>query len=675
MIIHIGPAHKTRPSAKHRLKQCLASSLVITMLLGQGLALAQTGNYSPRQDAIQIRGSVTVGKQGEEIIPELSLRDAEIKDVLYTLSEQGGFNLIVDESVEGTISLDLKNVSINKIMEYILTLADLTYYKDGSTFIVTSKDSAEEKSLNKIVLKSVPVRHSNAQDLANVLNNTVFSINRPGGNSKAIATADPRTNSILIMGNDVDIDLANRALGELDFPLQHRTFFLKHASASEVANTIAQTLFSVSLTPVSGGGAGGGSSAGATGAGGGAAAAQALGSAMGGGGGAAQGGGAGGAAAGGGGAGAGGATLTSGVQVLKGGPVTFIANDANNTLTLIGTAEQIQLAEGMMYDVDIKPAQVAIQVSVIELNETKTKDFRPGINSNGTGGQGLIQLGSGNLRFNGDATTIFWNRGGLPDIGGFLNNLSLQTRFSQSKGKILANPTVLAVSRTTSTINVTNDVFAGTQVTSDPTTGLTQTSPIIKQVGISLNITPEVWNDGTVALSLTPTISSPSGTATDSTGNEITLTSSNTLNIARARVKDGQTLILGGLIRESSALGWSKVPFLSDIPILGAMFRASNSNSSTRTELVILVTPHIVKEEGIPYFRQEWKNNLSYNQQYADPNDPKNIVPTSNGANTPTPSGLQTLEQRFGNPASRPGIGGSTSKKSTSLPTYNEVLK
>lgn len=654
----------------------LAASLTLSLVFGSGAIPAAAA----ASDSVNIRGGVAVGVRGDDVIPSLSLRDAQIKDVLYTISEQAGFNLIVDESVEGTISLDLKGVSFNKLMEYVLTLADLTYYKDGKTMIVTSKDKADEKSLNKLVLKSIPVRYSNAADLASVLSNTVFSANRPGGNANAVATADPRTNSILIMGNESDIDLAQRALAQLDFPLQHKTFFLKNAPAREVANTIAQTLFSVSLTSV---GAAGGSSA----SGGGASTTTAASSA--------------GAASstpsgssssgssntgGSSGASSGGTGATGGVEVLKGGPVTFIANAINNTLTLIGTAEQIQLAESMLYDVDVKSAQVAIQVSVLELNYAKNKTLNPSINSATDNNISLLSRNMG-LNFLGDTTSIFYDGDGVPNVNKILPSVSrfgISSQFTETKGRVLSNPTVMAVSGSTSTINFTNDVFAGNSTARDATTGLVTVTPIIKQVGITLQITPEVFNDGTVSLNMTPTVSSPSGTAQDGAGNLITLISSNTLNIARSRVKDGQTLVLGGIIREGATTSWRRIPFLSDLPILGAMFRAASSNNDTRSELVILVTPHIIKEEGVPYFRKGWQERMSYTQQggsaasTAEKPGPANeratFIPASRTqSERQQPQGFQSLERR----PEKGDASGKTATQSANLPlkTFTEVLK
>ncbi len=661
MLIRIS-SQQTRPTLKTQLKRSLASTLTLAFLLAPVLTIAAPSIDPPGDKTIQIRGGISVGANGDEIIPSLSLRDADVTDVLYGLAEQAGFNVIVDDSVNGEISLDLKDISINKVLEYIMTLKELSYYKDGNTYIITTAGEADSKDLNKVVLRSIPVRYSSAEDLEEVLNATVFSIKRPGGNEKAIATADPRTNSIIIMGNQQDIDLATRALAELDFPLQHKTFFLKHAPAEQVANTISQTLYSVSISSDGSGGSGSssGSSSGSTSSG--------------------SSGGSSGSSAGGTGA---------GVTVFKGGPLTFISNSLNNTLTLVGTAEQIAQAEELMYDADIKPPQVAIQLTIISLRESRTKSLEQGLNGglDPETGSSTALLGLGNffgLNFSNGATVInFDPNSGAPSQTKIFDSLQLKTALTKTKGKVLANPTVIAQSGQTATIGATNDVLQGftSQVIPGANGGSSTitSTPQIVQAGITMNVTPTVMNDGTIMLDLQPEIKDP-GQQITSNNQTITLTSSTTINVAKARVKDGESLIIGGLIQENTDTSSTKVPFLSDIPVIGALFRGGNSSSAGRTELMIVVSPHILKEEGVAYFRKEWRDSLSYKQTSA-PSDtryagetPRTIVPASNSGARNSKGGVQSLEQRS---SDTNRIHGMSANRPANLPlqTYSEVLK
>ena len=67
------------------------------------------------------------------------------------------------------------------------------------------------------------------------------------------------------------------------------------------------------------------------------------------------------------------------------------------------------------------------------------------------------------------------------------------------------------------------------------------------------------------------------------------------LDLSNIRIKDGETLVLGGLIQEEERKDVTKLPFLGDLPVIGSIFRSTNT-TNTKNELVIMITPHIVKD-------------------------------------------------------------------------------
>jgi type IV pilus assembly protein PilQ len=102
-------------------------------------------------------------------------------------------------------------------------------------------------------------------------------------------------------------------------------------------------------------------------------------------------------------------------------------------------------------------------------------------------------------------------------------------------------------------------------------------------------------DNGFVSLSVAPSISAPSGSTFDTGAGSITLLSRRSLNSGQIRVRDGQTLLLSGIIQESERSSVTKVPILGDIPLLGALFR-STTNDQTRQELIVLLTPEILED-------------------------------------------------------------------------------
>ena len=101
-------------------------------------------------------------------------------------------------------------------------------------------------------------------------------------------------------------------------------------------------------------------------------------------------------------------------------------------------------------------------------------------------------------------------------------------------------------------------------------------------------------DNGFVSLSVAPTVSAPAGTVTTTDG-EIGLRSGRSLQSGLLRLRDGQTLILSGIIQDQDRTTVTKLPILGDIPLLGALFRKSN-RTNERREVIVLMTPQIMDD-------------------------------------------------------------------------------
>ena len=174
---------------------------------------------------------------------------------------------------------------------------------------------------------------------------------------------------------------------------------------------------------------------------------------------------------------------------------------------------------------------------------------------------------------------------------------TLQAQIISGNGKILTDPTLVVQEGQKSTVNLTQDVFGGFKVNSVAGTGATTSTrePIIKQAGLSLEIlVNRIDDNGFVSVGVAPTVSSIGSTINTADG-DIALLQSRTLNSGEIRLRDGQTLILSGIIQESDRTSVTKVPILGDIPILGALFRSTNKTNQ-RQEVVVLLTPQILND-------------------------------------------------------------------------------
>jgi general secretion pathway protein D len=174
----------------------------------------------------------------------------------------------------------------------------------------------------------------------------------------------------------------------------------------------------------------------------------------------------------------------------------------------------------------------------------------------------------------------------------------LTAALKDSKAKILASPHILVSDNREAKIQVGSQVPLATSTTTSPLSGDTQatnttTSTIQdKDIGIILKVKPQINDSGLVSLEVTQEVSSLGDNViiADQAFASINKTEASTNLVAQ----DGQTIVIGGLIREDITKAKDGIPFFSTIPILGHLF-SNTTDNSTRTELIMLLTPRVVK--------------------------------------------------------------------------------
>jgi general secretion pathway protein D len=126
---------------------------------------------------------------------------------------------------------------------------------------------------------------------------------------------------------------------------------------------------------------------------------------------------------------------------------------------------------------------------------------------------------------------------------------------------------------------------------------VTQTTVSYIAVGVNLQIQPRITEDGYVTSHVFAEVSSVAAFVATQQGQvpQISLRQATT----QATVKDGESFIIGGLLQQEEITNMSKIPFLGSLPIIGGLFRVRH-DSSTRTNLYIFITPHIIHQVGLP---------------------------------------------------------------------------
>jgi type IV pilus assembly protein PilQ len=177
---------------------------------------------------------------------------------------------------------------------------------------------------------------------------------------------------------------------------------------------------------------------------------------------------------------------------------------------------------------------------------------------------------------------------------------TLQAEIVSGNAKILTDPSVIVQEGQEATVKLTQKVVESVNTQVDPLSGVRTTVPVLADAGLTLTVNMDrVDDNGFISLSVSPTIAAPGSTrlfdSGDGTRNELTLLNRRELTSGLIRLRDGQTLILSGIIAETERSTVTKVPILGDIPLLGALFR-SNENRADRTEVIILLTPKIMDD-------------------------------------------------------------------------------
>jgi type IV pilus assembly protein PilQ len=190
----------------------------------------------------------------------------------------------------------------------------------------------------------------------------------------------------------------------------------------------------------------------------------------------------------------------------------------------------------------------------------------------------------------------------LPDLFQYPKRFlaQLESQIVSGNAKILTDPTLVVQEGQEATVRLVQRVLTSVNTQVDPESGVRTTTPVFEDAGLTLTVNIEKIDDnGFVNLSVSPTVAAP-GTAVvfDSggdTNNVLTPLQKRELSSGLLRLRDGQTLILSGIIQETDRTTISKVPILGDIPILGALFRSTN-NEKARNEVIILLTPQLIDD-------------------------------------------------------------------------------
>jgi len=520
----------------------------------------------------------------QHLLRNLRLRNTPVREVITELAERGGLNIVIDKSVTGVISANLKDVTLNEAMDYVLASSGLQARAfDKQTVLIAPLPTIIKLGLNRPKVKTFQLNYAHPVEVANILQSSVFN--------RGVV---PDFLSSSKESSEISSAHADETLAEKEKNADSQS---EETNQSLKPDVTKQLKGLTRLTTQEG-------------------------------------------------VGFNNAAVDPGTQQIRafqavntdflveqngGGPIV-IPDVRNHQVMVMGTADEIVLAGRAIQSIDKRPKQVHIQASMVELTTQGIRQLGATLNLQGQGASSSI-MGNSNAPTNTASSpftglvgvllpaatttiagasaantaqsafnflTLSNAAGGAANISTFPNalNVTLNMLLQTNKAKLVANPSVVVVDDTEALITLANEVVH--KVTSTTSLGVVTTNVELAKAGIFLNVLPRVSDDGFITMRLRPQVSTPLGApqtfGSTSSPTVVTLLNVRDIMTQQVRLKDGQTLVLGGLFTENEAAQIAKVPYLAETPIFGALFRNTLKGRS-RTELMLLITAKIVEEE------------------------------------------------------------------------------
>ncbi len=458
----------------------------------------------------------------------MDLVNADLIYVLKILAKELDLNIVTDPSVQGSVTMTLKNVPAYGALNLVVKMSGFDYKRVGNTIVVGDPKLLDKISSNIMdirkgneITQAIPLEHAKATDIS-----AMVSSSYPDSKIQA----DPRGTALIVTADPASMKAIRSFVSQLDYdvpaPIPPRTeiLALKGAKAEELLPIMQK------LVPT----------------------------------------------------------------------LSYDVDKRLNALILTGDDSSISLCKDYLEQLDAHLKQISLDVKVIDLSETGSKSFGAqwGTSSQSPGllvSTDFMEYPSNrNTAYNADGTPVVeqtYGGSGYPmSIGYFTRsaltlNLQIQALITNNEAKVLASPKITTKSGEDSEVHIGERYPI---VYYDPRAGQYQVTYV--DIGTKLNLKATVLPDGYVELAIKPDISN----LLDLVNQQYPRTANRTAN-AVMRVKDGDTMVLAGLLRENESINKSRIPLLGDIPLIGQLF-SNETRNRTKNEVVIMVTPHILAD-------------------------------------------------------------------------------
>jgi len=519
-----------------------------------------SGNSKPTET---IAASPPVNNQGSPSVT-IDFDNVDIQTFIKAIGEMTGKNFVIDKQVQGNVTVfSPKQISAEeayRVFQSVLEIHGYTTVPSGAVIKILPRKDAREKDIptllpgeesgpeDRLITRIVKLKYGNPEDVKKILDPLV--------SRESIVEAYPPSGMLVITDVESNLQRLLKIINALDSELQKNAanvhvYPLQNASAEDLAKAL------INLQPKEG----------------------APGSEK------------------------GRPALSKNIQILP--------DKATNSLIITASAEDYTLLQEIIKQLDSSRPMVYIEALILEVNVTK--DFRLGTEwraMHDTGsdtGTGSVVIGSGGLGSSGGyqilpsvTTPATYSSGftlGILGTGITLGGITFQDIAAMVQAikndtdiHILSKPQLLTMNSEEAQITVGQNVPYQTRKETT-TTNLDYSTYEYRDVGISLKITPHINSEGFVRMKISQEVSQIVPGSDVGLPTTLKRAVNTTVNI-----KDAETMVIGGMIGDSTQLGTYKVPLLGDIPILGWLFK-SRSSSREKTNLYVFITPRIIRNQ------------------------------------------------------------------------------
>ena len=439
--------------------------------------------------------------RGEEKLFSFDFRDTEVKDALLALAKVAGVNMVVDDSVTGTISVSFENLTFDQALGYIITMRGLGQIKLGNNIVVAKRNILEE-NFGLLETRRFELKYIDLDKAKETLGLVVQ------GEGRIIT--DQSSRAIIVKGRQEELNQVEEMLKEIDCPLEVKTFYLSNNLYREEEDL---------------------------------------------------------------------ENIKNLLKIVVPEEERLGFDAGQKAIVVKGTPEEIEAASRLLNNLDRKRPQIMVDVKLVEIDRQKVKDL--GFTWEVGGVTGAIAFGELSL-------------GGTMERQDLVE-VTLNALTRENKAHLVGNPRILTLSGEKATITV------GDRVPYRNIQGVDEAGHVIPggveflDVGVKLEVTPLLTEDQMILVEVKPEVSSSSEREYYLAGQRYTDPQVKTrLAETTARLKSGETLVIGGLIRSEDIENITRIPILGEIPLIGELFVLHNKTHE-ETELIIFITPHIIE--------------------------------------------------------------------------------